>query len=815
MKTYKKKIASKVISLTMAGFVFVSSIVPSFAGGKKYFLKTSVDTGGFGLLYDVVTDNATGKNTGTGGGESPYEEEKNGYYYTSVRHYGNVTTSTGDVDTSGSYLKNNFLLKINEEISPEIIEERYKNLKDGDMNAPLVFSFPGIKDGDLSATSQDYARATLVGETLVTGLNQAITFINNNSYTRLSSKNSLRYILAKLSYTSELSKNSSYSFRVGESSTGFNTINVTKANESKDKENLIPVAGLSYSDYVKIEVKNGVNGTVHSYFPWKMPKGYREGQSLFGNLTGPVQNKVKKKESSTYDENEFITWGQLILQAYVNHDTSGTAEQDYASELQTIIGQGLGSDLSRTISSTRNLLGLSSMSELILNMGARPGNYHQGVMTKDMHNIALTIYTLNLIISLLFVAFMVIKMIHQKMIATTNIVAKTSLMEGIKDLLFVATMLGFFAPLFEILLELNYLIVRTFSYSSEYMSAFALLGNTALSMESMAGFIVSTMFLSIDMYINFVYLVREITVSFLFAIAPIIIVSYLWSPTQKNLVFGYMRELVGNIFMQSFHAITMTFFSAYNSTNMSSLQALASAYTFIPITQLFRQLVLGNSGGFSEKIGGKLAGQMSSTVTGMRKAGLQAKQSRDMATAQAKLQADISKAEGSANIAGTGIKALGTIGAGALSGATMGLVGGIPGAALGALAGGVTTLISGQLGANTAKKIAESGVTKAYGEFGSVQANQANETLGMGLAELGMGLGVSSYDGAGDKMIQSGLSSVQSGASLSGKASSMADKGGKYYGESSGEDIYTNHLTDTLKSSSKEISKGISKLGEI
>ena len=332
-----------------------------------------------------------------------------------------------------------------------------------------------------------------------------------------------------------------------------------------------------------------------------MAKGYHPGQPLAKYLSNSYSEASKK------DENEYLTWGQLILQAMLNNDIKGTSEQDFATDVQTIIGQGLGSDLTATISSVRSLLGLSSMSELGLNMGSRPSNYHMGVMSKDMHNIALTVYTLNLMISLTFIGFMIVKMIHQKMLATTNIVAKTTLMEGIKDLIFVAVLLGFFAPLFETLLELNFLIVRTFSYSSEYMASFTALGNKALSMESMAGFIVSSMFLSIDTYINFVYLVRAITVSFLFAISPIIIVSYLWSPAQKNLVFGFFRELVGNIFIQSFHAITMTFFCAYNMSNMSSIEALGSAYCFIPITVLFRQLVLGNSGGFSEKIGGKLA----------------------------------------------------------------------------------------------------------------------------------------------------------------------------------------------------------------
>lgn len=834
----KKILKSSAFSLVMAGLVFLSSVSTSFAGNKKYFLKTTVDYGGFGLLYNVQVDNGAGKSTGTGKNDSPYEERKDGLNYTAVRHYGNIgennapTNEDGNIDqyTKPPFLKVNFLEGINSEVTADVLDKRYKLLKEGDENAPLVFTFPGIIHDDIVATSDDYARASLVGETLVTGLNQAIVFINNNTVANLSSKNSLKYLLAKLSYTSEFSDKRiyDYSFGVGTKDIGtFNKIDMHWMNSptEKEKKELIPVSGLNYGDYVKITIKDGPNGTVYSYFPWRMAKGYKPEQALFENFTGPIQTNIKDKtDAPAFDENEFLTWGQLVLQAMVNSDVQGTSEQDYASDLQTIIGQGLGSDLSRTISSVRNMLGLASMSELILNMGARPSNYHYGVMTKDMHNIALTIYTLNLIISLLFVGFMVVKMLHQKMLSTTNIMAKTSLMEGIKDLAFVAIMLGFFAPLFEILLELNYLIVRTFSYSSEYMSAFNALGSTALSMESMAGFIVSSMFLSIDMYINFVYLVREITVSFLFAIAPIMIVSYLWSPNQKNLVFGYLREIVGNIFMQSFHAITMTFFCAYNSTNMSSLQALTSAYCFIPITQLFRQLVLGNSGGFSEKIGGKLAGQVSTMTMGMRNSALKAKQSKEMFTAQQKANYDIQKAEFDGKLKSSEYDMYGKIANGTIQGGAKaipiggGLVGELTGTkdmkeGLAQIAGTTAEAIASHEGVKKGGEIALAGTQEAQKELGKVQSKQADETLSMGLTEMGVGLGISSFDGAGDRMVQSGLSKVEKGAEMKGQAESRMGEGGEYMAKSSALGVQASAYENLYRNAGMGLSSGLRKYG--
>ena len=764
-------------ALTTA-LLILSTANTSFAGHKNYFVRTSIDYSGFGLLYEIITDD------GNGGGDNSYEyeEERLNYNYSKVKHYGKICL---DNNYDPSQKTNHLYINFNaDRETPEKRAEQYKELE-GTSDDSLVFSFPGLKNdksGGYKATSNDYARASEVGDTLVTGLNQALLFIRNNANQDLVSNHSLHLVLGKLSYTSELNRlgKNGFSIVVGSNSTS-TTFKLQRADLTDDvSKYLIPINGLDYDDYVKISVKNGSNGDAFSFFPWRMPKGYHEGQTLYKYVSSVYRDNAKEYE------NEYLTWGQFILQAMLNNDIKGTQEQDFASDAQTIIGQGLGSDLSRTISSTRSLLGLLPMSELVLNMGARPANYHFGVMSKDMHNIALAVYTLNLIIALLFVGFMIVKMLHQKMLSTTNVIAKTSLMEGIKDLAFVAVMLGFFAPLFEMLLELNFLIVRTFSYSSDFMASFSAMGTKTLSMESMAGFIVSTMFLSIDMYINFVYLVRAITVSFLFAIAPIMIVSYLWSPNQKNMVFSYFRELVGNIFMQSFHAITMTFFSAYNLNNMSSLEAIASAYCFIPITQLFRQLVIGNSGGFSEKIGGKLAGQIGTMTSGMQKAGLQAKQSKEMFTAQAKAQADIAKAEKNSGFwSGLG-NAVTTVGTSVATGAVTGSV--IPGlgTAGGAIAGGVTAL-GGLLINGLSSNGVEKATKTAMGELGSVQSNHADQTLGMGLAELGIGLGISSFDSAGDRMVQSGLSSIQSGATMKGQAESRMGEGGEYMGQASGD----------------------------
>lgn len=728
-----KVLATSVIMLFLSGTV-------SFASHKNYFVKTSVDYGGFGIMSEVVTDDPKGKNTGTGGtgdDSSPYAEEKGGYSYSKVMHYGNISKGGNADNTDGSHLQISFLA---DRSSPETRLAQYEALKETS-DKGLVFSFPGLKagmNGGYKATSNDYMRASLVSETLTTGLNQALLFIKNNANDDMSSNYSLQLALSKLSYTSE---DKSYVVTMGGTK-----YRIQPATAQKE---LIPVNNLNVSDYVKITALNGPNGEVYSYFPWRMAKGYYPTQPMYDYVNKGYRENVKG------NENEYLTWGQLILQAMLNYDVHGKTEQDFAGDVQTIIGQGLGSDLSRTISSMRNMLGLAPMQELVLNMGARPANYHMGAISNDVRNVSLTMYVLILIISLTFLAFTIIKLILQKMASTTNVIAKTSLMEGIQDIAFVAVALGFFPALFEILLELNYLIVRTFSYSSEYMTAFSILGGKNLAMESMAGFILSTMFLSVDFYINCVYLVRELTLAFLYSISPAIIVSYLWSPQQKQLVFGFFREIVGNIFMQSFHAITMSFFAGYNTANLSNLQALASAYCFIPITQLFRQLILGKSGGFSETTGGKLAGQLANTTTGLQKTGVTYANSKRMIDAQATASMKQAGWSAGGQVAGS----LASAGAGAAIG-TM-------------IAPGIGTVVGGAIGGLVSSAGSAVGAMSANKEIGKASLKNSESEAKMGLAELGMGLGVSAYDGAGAGMVNSGLATLNKSAENRGKADAL------------------------------------------
>ena len=65
-------------SALTTGLLILSTSSVSFAGHKNYFIRTSIDYSGFGILSEIINDDGVGESSGTSSSDSPYEEEKAG-----------------------------------------------------------------------------------------------------------------------------------------------------------------------------------------------------------------------------------------------------------------------------------------------------------------------------------------------------------------------------------------------------------------------------------------------------------------------------------------------------------------------------------------------------------------------------------------------------------------------------------------------------------------------------------------------------------------------------------------------------------------
>ena len=123
-RTKKHSIQFLLKSIVTTSALLFLSINTCFAGHKNYFLKTTVDYGGFGLLYEIVTDDGNGG----GGTNQEYAEEALGYHFEKVKHYGNICNKAYDSSTNTNHLTINFNANRG---TPTERAEQYKELQEG------------------------------------------------------------------------------------------------------------------------------------------------------------------------------------------------------------------------------------------------------------------------------------------------------------------------------------------------------------------------------------------------------------------------------------------------------------------------------------------------------------------------------------------------------------------------------------------------------------------------------------------------------------------------------------------------------------
>lgn len=97
------------------------------------------------------------------------------------------------------------------------------------------------------------------------------------------------------------------------------------------------------------------------------------------------------------------------------------------------------------------------------------------------------------------------------------------------------------------------------------------------------------------LYLNIIYIARKIIIILLMIMAPVAAISLLYAKTRS--FFGsWLKELAGNIFLQSIHAIVLGVFAGMSSLGAGMIFKLGMLIMFIPITGMVSKwLNLGDS----------------------------------------------------------------------------------------------------------------------------------------------------------------------------------------------------------------------------
>lgn len=228
---------------------------------------------------------------------------------------------------------------------------------------------------------------------------------------------------------------------------------------------------------------------------------------------------------------------------------------------------------------------------------AVPRNYYMGIMPDSWHNSARSMHLIFQAIAWSMLGIAIVKNLLQVSLGTINPMMKFRFYDGIRDLFMAGFLLVGSLLIIETMFVFNQSLVEIFTTTIP-TGSFANMGDNG----TFASVLLQTFYFFIEMYLNFVYIVRAISIAVLIATAPLFIMSITFE--GKNVLFmKWFKEITANIFLQSFHAFMLSFllsvqFSATGFENMVIL------FSLVPLTEFFRSLILGkDAGGMAHTLG--------------------------------------------------------------------------------------------------------------------------------------------------------------------------------------------------------------------
>ncbi|HBF3307588.1 TPA: hypothetical protein KOB88_002515 [Clostridioides difficile] len=488
----------------------------------------------------------------------------------------------------------------------------------GDGSKSLIFTFPalhgkGLLVDSVNANAEDEKRADLVADVLIGGLNNALNFCLSSTEGNFT----IEQIKAFSANLANKAVNKSGSVSLGEVS-----FTISSASE-KDLKKLMD--GTTIKDYIKITSPN--NGSI--IVPMQIFKGY---------VASGSREPERKLNSDYYKQLKeggdvkYLNWKHVVLQGNYNADVkkitfSNENEISKPNQLTIMVGDFLNGMLS----GLRRLLGLYPMEDLMLNTGVRDNNYYYGIMPNGWMSSATLLNIVCQIVAWNLIGFSIVRMLLKRQLATINISEKLSLMEGFKNLIITAFLLCTFTLIFQGFLKVNYELVDMFGKSSSFSSY---IGTThTMNSGLIATILINIAFFVINIYFNFFYVLRAVTIALLYAVAPLCIFSLSLGGKYVQIFSNFMKELVSQIFIQTFHAILVAFFTSVTSTQkMKTFELFVVFCSFIPLTNFLRSNILGLPSGITDQaerisgmgraiVGGAVAGVVGESVGGKGKAG--------------------------------------------------------------------------------------------------------------------------------------------------------------------------------------------------
>lgn len=483
-----------------------------------------------------------------------------------------------------------------------------------------VYTWPGWQDaGDVSQLELKYV--TSLNTTMIREYNNALsTILNSNQRKFVPASSTVERAIfldfaaqvadaaehpSKLSETEEDGVWYTYNVEVS-TDNGKRGINVTyrfvTMNEVSDAYQ--DIVGIKASDNVQLQVKTGdeINKIIVLR---RYPKGYGTDQALLSELisrNGSDYLTEKTKDYGGYTES--ISFSHIAYQAIFNYETT-MKDSTGAIDLYPKSGNGITNWIAKVVagalSGLTGLLNLFSLEELMLNEGTRAVTYWQGVFPATWFSASQYFYLFTFTLSMIMLIISMVKLAGTKAASTIgNVAKKISLMEGIKRLILCSIAVILFVPIFTIFVQLNFAIVEALKTLIPEGSS---LNFTVSSVSNMglAGALIAITIFWITIRMNVSYLLRGITILLCYILGPIAIMCSAMGEKMAQITTNWLKELVGNLFIQSVHAlIMMVYITVAGQGGGMSLERIVLVYSFIPLTEFVRTNLFGLGKGLDQ-----------------------------------------------------------------------------------------------------------------------------------------------------------------------------------------------------------------------
>lgn len=402
-----------------------------------------------------------------------------------------------------------------------------------------VLSFPG--SGATKSTSSDYEAATEINDALIYDLNEAFDiYLAKNNVSK--TKDLKAFYDKMLEFLNSLSLN---------------------------------------GDKCTIRDKNGKVFT----FTWRVPKTGYSGKDA-----------------------QYINWGIIVFEAFNNYVLEGNeaVQEDNAyaapvGQFEKVIVEALGNALN----SLRGILGMWSMDDLIYNQGSRSHTYVGGVFPSSWEPIVWALFIVSEAIAAMVIMLAIITNVLKKAAATINTFARLQMMRQVQDIIICAVALSLLPVLLRLLISISgELTSMAFDLVnptgdkentiSKSVSVFLSGGGT------IGGIIGQFLYFGIQVYFNFFYAIRSLSIAVLIILAPIMITFIALSESKKRVAITWAQELMANILIQPIHAFIIAIVLILPSS-IHNFDNIIALYALIPITSMVRGLFFGQNGSWIEQ----------------------------------------------------------------------------------------------------------------------------------------------------------------------------------------------------------------------